>query len=317
MIMKPAAAKRVKEALEVLIAVGIPREQQNERSALTLLALADIQPRTPWNSAKTPLRRITEMMDWMRDYYGVRYAPNTRETIRRQTVHQFIQHGLLIENPDKLDRPINSPKWCYQLAPEALKLLQAVGSTAFKKQLQQFRKNPAASVLQARHRDLPRESVRLPDGAIIELSAGGQNTLIRTIVEEFAPRFVRSPKVLLLGDAANKEIISDDFTMKELGILLPERGKAPDVLIHDTQRDWLIIIEAVTSHGPVDQKRKNELTDLFAKARPGLVFVSAFPDRRTFTKFHASIAWETEVWIADAPDHMIHFNGERFLGPYS
>ncbi len=157
----------------------------------------------------------------------------------------------------------------------------------------------------------------MPDGAVIELSAGGQNTLIRAIVEEFAPRFVRSPKVLLLGDAANKEIISDEKTMAKLGVFLPERGKAPDVLIHDTQRDWLIIIEAVTSHGPVDQKRKNELTALFAKARPGLVFVTAFPDSKTYCRFCSNIAWETEVWIADAPDHMIHFNGERFLGPYS
>ncbi|MCU0797534.1 MAG: hypothetical protein MUF31_16565 [Akkermansiaceae bacterium] len=317
MTMKPAAAKRVQEALGVLIAVGIPREQQNERSALSLLALADIRSRTKWSSAQAPLRRITEMMDWMRDHYEVRYAPNTRETIRRQTVHQFVQHGLLVENPDKPDRPINSPQWCYQLSPDALELLKSVGSPAFKKQLKEFRKNPAASALQARHRDLPRESVRMPDGAVIELSAGGQNTLIRAIVEEFAPRFVRSPKVLLLGDAANKEIISDEKTMAKLGVVLPERGKAPDVLIHDTQRDWLIIIEAVTSHGPVDQKRKNELTDLFAKARPGLVFVTAFPDSKIYSRFCSSIAWETEVWIADAPDHMIHFNGERFLGPYS
>lgn len=316
MTMKPAAAKRVQEALEVLIAVGIPREQQNERSALTLLALADIRPRTPWKSTTTPLRRITEMMDWMRDHYEVRYAPNTRETIRRQTVHQFVQHGLLIENPDKPDRPINSPRWCYQLSPEAFQLMKSVASPAFKKQLKEFLKNPAANALQARHRDLPRESVRMPDGAVIELSAGGQNTLIRAIVEEFAPRFVRSPKVLLLGDAANKEIISDEKTMAKLGVVLPERGKAPDVLIHDTQRDWLIIIEAVTSHGPVDQKRKNELTGLFAKARPGLVFVTAFPDSKTYCRFCSNIAWETEVWIADAPDHMIHFNGERFLGPY-
>ena len=314
--MKTSAAKRVNEALEVLIAIGIPREQQNERSALTLLALADIQPRTPWRSAKAPLRRITEMMDWMRDHYEIRYAPNTRETIRRQTVHQFVQHGLLIENPDKPDRPINSPNWCYQLSPEALNLLQSSCSSAFKKQLRRFRKNPAASALNARHRDLPRESVRMPDGASIQLSAGGQNTLIRAIIEEFTPRFVQSPKVLLLGDAANKEIICDDEALTELGIVLPKRGKAPDVLIHDAKRDWLIVIEAVTSHGPVDQKRKNELTILFASARSGLVFVTTFPDRRTFTKFHAAIAWETEVWIADAPDHMIHFNGERFLGPY-
>lgn len=315
--MKPAAARRVKETLEVLIAVDIPREQQNERSALTLLALADIRPRTAWKSAKAPLRRITEMMDWMRDHYEIRYAPNTRETIRRQTVHQFVQHGLVIENPDKPDRPINSPKWCYQLSQEALELLQSVGSAAFKKKLKQFRKNPATSALQARHRDLPRETVLLPDGAKIGLSAGGQNTLIRAIVEEFTPRFVRGAKVLLLGDAAIKEIISDAVALEKLGIIMPPRGKAPDVLIHDSKRDWLIVIEAVTSHGPVDQKRKNELTDLFASARPGLVFVSAFPDSKTYGRFCTAIAWETEVWIADAPDHMIHFNGERFLGPYT
>ena len=317
MTMKPAAAKRVKEALAVLIAVEIPKEQQNERSALTLLALADVKPRTPWKSAAAPLRRITEMMDWMREHYGVNYKPNTRETVRRQTVHQFVQHGLLVENPDQPERPINSPKWCYQLTVEALKLLQATGSPAFKKQLRSFLKNPAASALHARHRNLPRESVRLPDGAEISLSAGGQNTLIRAIIEEFTPRFVHSPKVLLLGDAADKEILSNDSALSKLGIALPERGKAPDVLIHDGKRDWLIVIEAVTSHGPVDQKRKNELTELLASARPGLVFVTAFPDRKTFSRFHAAIAWETEVWIADVPDHMIHFNGERFLGPYA
>ncbi len=316
MTTKPAAVKRVKEALELLIAVGIPREQQNERSALTLLALADIRPRTLWKSTSAPLRRITEMMDWMRDNYEVRYAPNTREIIRRQTVHQFVQHGLVIENPDQLDRPINSPKWCYQLSLEALELLQSIGTTTFKKRLKKFLENPAAKALQARHRNLPRESVLLPDGAIIELSAGGQNTLIRAIVEEFTPRFVRGAKVLLLGDAANKEIISDASALLELDIVLPRRGKAPDVLIYDSENDWLFVIEAVTSHGPIDQKRKNELTVLFASARAGLVFVTAFVDHKTYSKYHVSIAWETEAWVAETPDHMLHRNGCRFLGPY-
>ena len=314
--MNRAAAKRVKEALDLLLSAGIPKEQHNERSALTLLALANVTPRTPWKNATTPLRRITEMMDWMRDHYDVHYAPNTRETIRRQTVHQFVQHGLLLENPDRLDRPINSPKWCYQLTPAALQLVVHMGGSDFRKELAVFLKNPAIGVLAARHRDLPRELVTLPDGRPIQLSAGGQNMLIRSIIEEFTPRFVCKPRVLLLGDAANKDIISQEAALAELGIHLPTRGKAPDILIHDGARDWLIVIEAVTSHGPIDQKRKNELTGLFATARPGLVFVSAFPDRRTFTRFHAAIAWETEVWIADAPDHMIHYNGVRFLGPY-
>lgn len=315
--MTPASSTKVSQALELLQMIGIPREQQNERSALTLLALADIKSRKPWKSAAAPLRRITEMIDWMREHYEVHYAPNTRETIRRQTVHQFVQHGLLLENPDKPDRPINSPNWCYQLTPVALKLVTSFGTIAFKKELTTFLKNPATGDLKARHRNLPREIVLLPDGVTIELSAGGQNTLIRSIIEEFTPRFIRKPRILLLGDAADKEVLSNDEALAKLGILLAARGKAPDVLIHDIERDWLIVIEAVTSHGPVDQKRKNELTNLFASARPGLVFVSAFPDRKTFTRFHAAIAWETEVWIADAPDHMIHFNGQRFLGPYT
>jgi hypothetical protein len=34
------------------------------------------------------------------------------------------------------------------------------------------------------------------------------------------------------------------------------------------------------------------------------------------SRYLGEIAWETEVWVADAPSHLIHFNGERFLGPY-
>lgn len=314
--MKPAGIKRVREARNILVALGVPKEQQNDRSALTLLALANLTPSLKWSAAQAPQRRITEMMDWMREHYEVHYQPNSRETIRRQTVHQFVQIGLILENPDQPDRPINSPKWCYQLAPVVSELLRCHGTSAFAEELKRFLAASGDHSLTARHRNLPREQVRMPDGASVYLSAGGQNTLIRAIVEEFTSRFVRQPKILLLGDAANKEIVSDRSAMIDLGIALSERGKAPDVLIHDTKRDWLVVVEAVTSHGPIDQKRKNELNDLLGRARPGLVFVSAFPDRRTFTKFHASIAWETEVWIADAPDHLIHYNGVRFLGPY-
>ncbi len=157
----------------------------------------------------------------------------------------------------------------------------------------------------------------LPDGTSIALAAGRHNSLIKNIVEEFAQRFVSGPKIIFLGDAADKKIVADVASMAELGIVLPERGKAPDVLIHDTERDWLFIIEAVTNHRPIDETRKNELTELFADARPGLIFVTAFPDREISAEFIAAIAWETVAWFADEPDHMIHYNGKRFLGPYA
>ncbi len=87
-------------------------------------------------------------------------------------------------------------------------------------------------------------------------------------------------------------------------------------MIHLKTKNWLVLIEAVTSHGPIGLKRHNELKDLFRMARLGLVFVTAFLTRRAMTKYLADIAWETEVWIAETPSHVIHFNGERFLGPY-
>ena len=155
------------------------------------------------------------------------------------------------------------------------------------------------------------------DGTNVHLSATDHRPLLQKIVEEFARRFVHRPRVLYQGNGTDKEIEADDAAMRDLGIRLPERNKTPDLLIHDTERDWLFIIEAVTSHGPIDEKRKSELKEWFADARPGLIFVTAFPDRETYAHFLEAIAWETEVWIADAPDHMIHFNGKRFLGPYS
>lgn len=309
------AKKRIEEALAILKTISAPREQQNERSALCLLALADIQPEKPWSQATAPRRGITEMMDWFRDHYGKQYAPNTRETVRRQTMHQFVQMGLVVENPDKPDRPINSPKWCYQLHQQALSLLQVYGS----EQWEEARRNYAVAVtnlLQDRNRNIPMIPISLPDGQAIQLSSGGQNILIKDMLESFCPRFTPGGVVLYIGDAGDKFIINETQKFREMGIELEPHGKMPDVVIYHKQQDWLVLIEAVTSHGPVNLKRHNELKQLFQSSRKGLVFVTAFPSRREMTRYLAEISWETEVWVADQPDHMIHFNGERFLGPY-
>lgn len=309
------ASKRIEEALAILKDISAPREQQNERSALCLLALADIRPETPWNQATSPRRGITEMMDWFRDYYGKQYAPNTRETVRRQTMHQFVQMGMVIENPDRPDRPINSPKWCYQLHEQALLLLKSYSS----EQWTETRQNYTALVnnlLQEKNRNIAMIPVILPDGKAIEISLGGQNILIKDILENFCPRFTPGGLVLYIGDAGNKFIVYEIQKFQEMGVELDPHGKMPDIVVHYEQQDWLVLIEAVTSHGPVNLKRRNELKQLFQSSRKGLVFVTAFASRKEMTRYLVDISWETEVWVADQPDHMIHFNGERFLGPY-
>ena len=55
------------------------------------------------------------MMEFARDHYGRHYAPNTRETFRRQTVHQLVAAGIALYNPDNPARPVNSPKAVYQI----------------------------------------------------------------------------------------------------------------------------------------------------------------------------------------------------------
>jgi type II restriction enzyme len=312
-----AATKRIQEAIKVLEELGFPRQQLNERSALTLLSLLDLKPNECWADARGPLIGITPMMEFFADHYGRRYAPNTRETVRRQTVHQFVQAGLAVSNPDKPSRPPNSPKAVYQIESSALKLLRAFGTLEWPAMLLEY----LASVdtlkrLYAREREALRIPVTLQNGARIQLSPGGQNVLVKKILDDFCPLFTPGGRVIYVGDAEQKWAYFDSESLRALGVVIEEHGKMPDVIVHHTSKNWLVLIEAVTSHGSVNPKRRLELSQLFAESKAGIVYVTAFMNRRTMLKYLDEISWETEVWIAESPTHLIHFNGERFLGPY-
>ena len=314
---RTAAEKMVAEALRALQALKVPKEQQNERSALTLLALLGMTPRKRWADADAPMLGITEMMNHFQEHFGKRYAPNTRETVRRFTVHQFVQMGLVLANPDDPRRPVNSPDNRYQVAATLLKLAREYGSPPWDESLKGFLKTAEAlRRLQPTERKMALIPVRLPDGRELKLTAGGQNELVKKIIEEFCPRFTPGGVVIYVGDTGHKQRHLEAAYLERLGLTMDEHGKMPDAVIHLPKRNWLVLIEAVTSHGPIGLKRHNELKDLFKAAKAGLVFVTAFLTRRAMTKYLTDIAWETEVWIAEAPSHIIHFNGERFLGPY-
>jgi hypothetical protein len=309
--------KHIAESNQILISLGLPRSQQNERSALCLLALINLTPRKKWSKAENPLMGITPLMDWMRKHYQKEYAPNTRETIRRQTMHQFVDAGIALYNPDKPDRPVNSPKAVYQIAPETLKLLKNFGTRVWHNQLTDYlaRRETLASKY-ANEREQNRVPVKIAEGKKITLSPGEHSELIRAIIENFAPRFAPGCLLIYAGDTGDKWGYFDAALLAELGINMDSHGKMPDVVLYDRKRNWLLLVESVTSHGPVDGKRHFELTHLFAGGKAGLVYVTAFPNRTIMARYLNEIAWETEVWVSEAPSHLIHFNGERFLGPY-
>jgi hypothetical protein len=315
---KPALIKRKKaEALAVLQVLGLPQGQHNQRSALTLLALLGLKPDLPWAEATAPMLGITPIMNFCRDYYGTTYAPNTRETFRRATIHQFVAAGLVIANPDDPTRQTNNPKTRYQIEATVLKLLRTLNTVEWPHNLTNYLASiETLKQHYARERAINKVPVTLADGAELHLTPGRHSQLIRAIVEEFAPRFAPGGKVIYVGDTGDKWAYFDEAALQSLGVTVDLHGKMPDVVVYFGGKDWLLLIEAVTSHGPVDAKRRDELAKLFKTARPGLVYVTTFLDRKDLARYLKDISWSTDVWIAEAATHLVHFDGERFLGPY-
>jgi len=160
--------------------------------------------------------------------------------------------------------------------------------------------------------------VTLPDGSQLELSPGPHNTIQKHVVEQFLQRFSHGAVILYLGDADNKTLKLDEAGLNEIGIPTPKRGsKLPDIVAYEKKRNWVFLVEAVHSSNPISETRHAALAALTEGCTAGRIYVSAFLTRAEFAKWMKHIAWETEVWITEDPDHMIHFDGERFLGPYS
>lgn len=316
--------EKLEQAKTVLRALGMPSQQTNDRSAWVFLALANIRPSTSWSDVKAPLLRTVEIMSFIRDEYGMDYKPNSRETIRRQTLHQFEQARMVDRNRDDPARPTNSAYNNYSLNNSIVEILRLFPNGAWKEKIDNF-KSELENLKQLYRRKLDKEKVPvlLPSGDEIKLSPGKHNQLHADIVHEFCPRFIgESGTVLYIGDTASsreeggKLLVLESEALADIGVPPMSHEKLPDVVVLDKKRNWLFLIEAVTSHGPVSPKRWIELEAAMKDCTAGRVYVTAFPSRAEFRKHAANIAWETEVWISSNPDHMVHFNGDRFLGPH-
>ena len=309
----------VEEAQEILGALGMPRAQRNRMSGMTLIALCRLAPDTSWSTAQRLPCTITKgVMDYLKQHFDTEYAPNTRGTFRRQVLHQFVQARIADYNPFEPDLPTNSPRAHHAITEAALQTVRLYSSEAWHPAVDKFRREQGVLVRRyARERTRNQVPIKIPEGDELRLSPGRHNEVQKAIVEVFGPRFAPGAQLLYLGDTAKKNLIVDVAGLDELGIPITDHGKLPDVVLHDARRDWLFLIEAVTSHGPVSPTRLVDLEDMLAACPAGPVYVSAFPDFAEFRKHMKQIAWETEVWLCDTPDHLIHFNGDRFLGPRS
>ena len=306
---------KIDEAQDILEQLGLPPAQRNDISCLTLLALAGLSENDDWSMASRPSRTIHQALGFMGETYGREYAENTRENVRRQVIHQFEQARLVDRNPDQPDLSTNSPHTHYRLTDEALKVLRSYETSAWDSEVIAFRSSHGALMeLYQRRRQMQEIPVRIATGEEFRLSPGKHNKLQALVVSAFGPRFAPGSILLYLGDAANKFLHWDQENLEKLGILLTEHDKLPDVVLYDQERNRLFLVEAVTSHGPMSPKRVEELEVTLKDCTATRLYVTAFLDFRQLKRHVEKIAWETEVWVADIPDHLIHFNGDKFLG---
>ena len=307
---------KIKEAKEILTAFKLSSRQQNDRSARVLLSLLHLKENQPWSESKNDLIGIHDMIIFISDNYNFPYAENSRESIRKQSIHQFEQAGIIVRNIDDPSGPTNSGKTVYSITDEALEVLRSFKTKEWETKIKYFLIN-SSSLLKKyeRLRNIHKVSVKIR-GEEYLMSPGKHNELQKLIIEEFGSRFAKDSLLVYVGDTSKKHLYLDKKYCTELKIDITQHDKLPDIVMYNRDKNWLYLIEAVTTHGPVSPKRVIEIKEMLKKSSVLPIFVSAFPDFKTFQKYAKEISWETEVWVANSPDHMIHFNGDKFLGPH-
>lgn len=302
---------KTEEAKEILGSLQVPSRQKNMMCCYALLALANIRETSSWQQASNEWIRIHDIIAFARTHYGVKYAENSRETFRKQAMHHFRNAAFIEDNGE----PTNSPNYRYRLTNEMLTLIESFGTKKWAGKLKSFLRNHESLVqLYSSKRTIRMMPVRI-NGKDFSFSSGRHSELQKAVIEGFAPRFAPNTECLYAGDTIKRDLVKQVDKLCDLGFEITLHDKMPDIVLYSPEKNWLYFIEAVTSVGPMDPKRVGEIEGMTAHVSAGKVYVTAFPDFRTFRRFSESLAWETEVWIAEMPDHMIHLNGDKFLGP--
>lgn len=302
---------KVEAIRNLLQSIGMPKAQQSDICCLSILAMADVKPDADWNTATNDWIRIHDIIQFSNTYYGTTYAENSRETFRKQAMHHFRTAALIEDN----GKATNSPNYRYRITDEALKLIKNIGGYELEASISSFVSTHESLIdIYSSKKKMTMMPVKI-NNLDFQFSPGKHNELQKAIIEEFAPRFAPNSECLYVGDTIQKDLVKNTRKLKDLGFEITLHDKMPDVVLYREDKDWIYFVESVTSVGPMDPKRLVEISEMTQHVQSGMIFVTAFLDFGTFKKFSESLAWETEVWIADMPDHMIHLNGNKFLGP--
>lgn len=313
----------INHTLFILENFGVPlvsTPRRLERMAIAFLAVSDVKSVKEFKKAKNLLDdsyalKTREIIEYVNGNFQEKISSGSYDDIRRKDLKLLVAAEIVLQSSP--NSATNDSTRGYGLNPQYAKLLKKYPNknwkTNLEKQLEGVR--TLAEKLK-RKRNLNKIPVKLPSGKRLKFSIGLHNDLQKAIIEKFLEYYGYGAKVLYVGDTSNKYLHLDKKSLKELNFFDISHDELPDVIAYSKDKNWLYLIEAVHSSGAISELRLLQLKKLTENCSADIIYVTAFLNRVTFRKFIADIAWETEVWIAENPDHLIHFNGDKFLGPY-
>ena len=298
------------DAKKILSSLNMPAAQQSDICCYTLLTMSGLNEKSEWRSAQNDWIRIHDIIQFIYSSYGIQYSENSKRTFRKQAINHFRNAAIIEDNR----MATNSPNYSYRLTNEFLEMVRAFGSNQWGNLLDTFFQNHLSLVeLYAAKNKMIMMPVRVNDMEI-SFSADRHSQLQKMILEEFAPRFAPFSECLYVGGMDEKYLYKNTDKLLQLGFTITLQDKMPDIVLYRTDNNRLYFIEAVTSFGPIDAKRILEIDSMTEKAVSGKIYVTAFNDFKTFKRFSEVLAWETEVWIADIPKHMVYMGSDKFIG---
>jgi hypothetical protein len=310
----------INEALDILESVGIPLNNKTERSlermAVCFLAVAGVT--NDWSKAKENANlKSRDIINYVNKNLEENISSGSYDDIRRKDLKLLVLADIIVNSGVNKGSATNDPTRGYSLHPDFKNLITTYKTSKWKNALKKFNENrPSLSDILKRKRDIEKIPVKLPNGKLLELSLGEHNILQKEIIEEFLPRFGSDCSVLYIGDTSNKLLHIERKELKKLNFFELSHDELPDVIAYSKKNNWLYLIEAVYSSGPMSETRVLELKKMLKDCKAELIFVTTFLTKSECKKWLMDIAWETEVWTADNKDHLIHFNGHKFLGAF-
>jgi hypothetical protein len=299
---------KISRIKKLLADIGLPVAQQSNICALTVLGMAGLKKTAKWTKATNEWVRIHDIILFVNNNYEVNYAENSRETFRKKALHHFRNAAIVEDNGEAT----NSPNYRWRLTDEFVEIIRKINTS--NTQLELFKCNHERLIdTYSSKREFNKIPVKI-NGLSFSFSGGKHNQLQKAIIENFASRFAPNSECLYVGDTTQKDLVKLEDKLTEIGFEVTFHDKMPDIILYSDEKKWLYFIEAVTSVGPMEPKRVKEIMEMTKNVKVKKIFITAFLDFKTYKKFSEQLAWETEVWIAEIPDHMIHLNGHKFLG---